>query len=118
MTGQHTSSYQPFMPRNIEAAAWRDVMNRAAWQCECTGQCGRPHLKTLGRCGVLHSTAHRLAVVTTDPLATLTDAVNGADLTALCASCEIAIGRAAKSARDSDACAQPDLFDITGSEAA
>ncbi|MFG1621183.1 hypothetical protein [Kribbella sp. NPDC049227] len=118
MTGQHAPWYQPFMPPNIEAATWRDAMNNAAWQCECTGQCGRAHLKTLGRCGAMHSTAHRLAVVTTDPLAPLTDAVNGAGLTALCAPCDTAIHRAAKTARNRAETAQPDLFEITRNEAA
>ncbi|MFK4091117.1 hypothetical protein ACI2LF_43830 [Kribbella sp. NPDC020789] len=105
--------YQPFTPPHIEARIWEDAMNKAAWQCECAGQCGRPHLKTAGRCGVVHSTAQRLAVVTADPLATLT----GTDLVALCAACETGIRRAAKTAQTNESIDQPSLFD-QGVEAA
>jgi hypothetical protein len=82
--------------------------------CECTGECGRSHTKTEGRCGTAHSTAHQLAAVGPDPLATLSQAVTAADLVALCAPCETAVRRAARAARDDAAAAQPDLFDTTG----
>ncbi|UNO42439.1 hypothetical protein [Streptomyces sp. MST-110588] len=32
------------------ADLFRVVMTRAAWRCQCTGQCGQPHTKSEGRC--------------------------------------------------------------------
>jgi len=111
--------FDPFRPPMIGAWIWEETMIAAEWCCECTGQCGKPHTKTAGRCGTVHDTAHRLAVVAADPLATLTAAVTGADLVALCASCETGAHRAATNAAESTAdTAQLDLFDATGSEAA
>lgn len=45
---------EPIAGANI----WRPVMERAGYQCECLGACGRKHAPE--RCGVFHSDATRL----------------------------------------------------------
>ena len=45
---------EPIAGANI----WRPVMERAGYQCECLGVCG----KHRGRCDTFHSDATRLAV--------------------------------------------------------
>ncbi|MGW7684865.1 hypothetical protein ACWGID_29265 [Kribbella sp. NPDC054772] len=116
MTAGH--GFDPFRPPRIGARIWEETMIAAEWCCECTGQCGRPHTKTHGRCGTVHGTAHRLAVVAADPLASLTAAVTATERLALCATCETGIRRAAGAAQTSTNPDQPDLFDTTGIEAA
>jgi hypothetical protein len=102
----------------IGADTWTDAMSRADFRCECTGECGKPHTKTKGRCGTVHGTAHQLAAVASDPLATLSQAVSATALVALCAPCETAVRRAARTARDDAVAAQPDLFDTAGLDTA
>ncbi|TDW65618.1 hypothetical protein [Kribbella pratensis] len=118
MTGGPPGSFDPFRPPLIGAWVWEETMTAAQWRCECAGQCGRPHTKTKGRCGTIHGTAHRLAVVAADPLATLTAAVTATERVALCATCETGVRRTAEAARTTTEPAQPDLFDTTGIEAA
>jgi hypothetical protein len=110
--------FDPFRAPMIGAHTWTDAMTKADWRCECTGRCGKPHTKTEGRCGTVHGTAHRLAVVAADPLATLTDAVSGTELVALCMACDSGARRAAITTQCVAVPAQPDLFDTTGIEAA
>ncbi|MFG1909026.1 hypothetical protein [Kribbella sp. NPDC048928] len=117
MAGQ-PGGFDPFRPPMIGAQIWAEAMIAAEWRCECTGQCGRPHTKTAGRCGVVHGIAHRLAVVAADPLATLTAAVTATDRLALCATCETGARRTAIAARVTTEPTQADLFDTTGNEAA
>jgi hypothetical protein len=121
MTGSASAGFDPFRPPMIGAATWQAAMLAAGWQCECTGECGKTHAKTQGRCGVAHGSAHPLAVVAADPAATLRAAVSGTDLVALCASCQTAIKRAATKAAEAAAAArtdQLDLLDLTGGSAA
>jgi hypothetical protein len=121
VTAAQPGGFDPFRPPMIGAHTWTDAMTRAEFRCECTGQCGRPHPKTAGRCGTVHGTAHQLAAVPADPLATLPQAVTGTALVALCAPCEAGTRRVAIAARDNAAPDQPDLFatfDSTGIEAA
>lgn len=119
MSAAQPGGFDPFRPPMIGAWTWEETMTAAQWCCECTGQCGRPHTKTAGRCPTRHGTAHRLAVVAADPLATLTAAVTTTELVALCTACETGAHRAAAKATESATdSAQLDLFDATGSEAA
>jgi hypothetical protein len=116
-----TSVFDPFRPPMVGAETWQTAMVAAGWQCECTGQCGKTHAKTAGRCGVAHSSAHPLAVVAADPTVSLHVAVTGSELVALCAGCQTAINRAAIKAAEQVAAArtdQLDLFDLTGGDAA
>lgn len=113
--------FDPFRAPMIGARIWEETMTAAQWCCQCSGQCGRAHAKTNGRCGVVHGTAHRLAVVAADPLATLAAAVTAIERLALCAACETGARRAAiaaKATQTSTDATQPDLFDTTGIEAA
>ncbi|WP_371405259.1 hypothetical protein OHA10_06510 [Kribbella sp. NBC_00662] len=112
--------FDPFRPPMIGSRIWEETMTAAEWCCQCTGQCGRPHAKTNGRCGTLHGTAHRLAVVAADPLATLAEAVTATERLALCESCDAGRRRAAQHTHTTTAAAhaQPELIDLTGDRAA
>ncbi|TCN39825.1 hypothetical protein EV644_10389 [Kribbella orskensis] len=116
-----SGAFEPFRPPMVGAEMWQTAMAAAGWVCECTGQCGKTHAKTAGRCGVAHGSAHTLAVVAADPTVSLRAAVTGAELVALCAGCQSAIKRAATNAAEQAAAAradQLDLFDLIGGEAA
>ncbi|GAB3813450.1 hypothetical protein [Kribbella italica] len=116
-----SGAFDPFRPPLVGAATWQAVMAAAGWVCECTGQCGKTHAKTAGRCGIAHGSAHCLAVVPADPTVSLREAVTGADLVALCAGCQTAVKRAATKAAEqatADSTDHLDLFDLTGGEAA
>jgi hypothetical protein len=41
-------------PPLIGQATWTQVMDRAGYRCQCSGQCGRPHAKSEGRCPQSH----------------------------------------------------------------
>lgn len=110
MTAVAATTFDPFRPPMIGAQTWQTVLSGAGWRCECTGQCGKPHTKTQRRCGIVHSAAHRLAAVPADPTVTLTAAVTGAALVALCAGCETATRRAAINAQTTTDPEQLDLF--------
>jgi hypothetical protein len=108
--------HDPFRPPLVGADTWTRVLGEAGWRCECTGDCGRPHIKTGHRCGTQHGTGHRLSVVPADPSASLVAAVSGAPLTAMCLSCLTGAKRAATDTAVTD---QLDLFtDLTGGDAA
>lgn len=121
MTGAASSGFDPFRPPMVGAETWQRVMTEAGWRCECTGQCGKAHVKTEGRCGTDHGSQHPLAVVAADPTASLHAAVTGAELVALCAGCQAGAKRAAIKAAEQATAAridQLDLFDLTGGDAA
>jgi len=124
MTGTSSAgsvAFDPFRPPMVGAEAWQSVMVAAGWRCECTGQCGTGHVKTAGRCGINHGSAHPLAVVAADPSVSLHAAVTGAELVALCAGCQAGAKRAALKAAEQAAANhtdQLDLFDLTGGDAA
>jgi hypothetical protein len=100
----------------VGAQTWQSAMVAAGWRCECTGQCGKGHLKTAGRCGINHGSAHPLAVVAADQTVSLHAAVTSADLVALCAGCQAGAKRAAiRADEDTDKSDQLDLFDLTDS---
>ncbi|WP_327639554.1 hypothetical protein OHB24_14660 [Kribbella sp. NBC_00482] len=114
-------AFDPFRPPMVGAETWQSAMDAAGWRCECTGQCGKGHGKTAGRCGINHGTAHPLAVTAADPTASLHAAVTGAELVALCAGCQAGSKRAATKAAEqaaADRTDQLDLFDLTGGDAA
>ncbi|WP_350279315.1 hypothetical protein [Kribbella sp. HUAS MG21] len=121
MTGEASAAFDPFRPPMVGAETWQSAMVAAGWRCECTGQCGKGHVKTAGRCGTNHGSAHPLAVDAADPTASLHAAVTGAELVALCAGCQAGAKRAATKAAEQDAADhtdQLDLFDLTGGDAA
>src|SRR5439155_6458166 len=121
MTGTSSAgsvAFDPFRPPMIGAETWQSVMVAAGWRCECTGQRGKGHLKTAGRCGIDHGSAHPLAVTAADPTASVHSAVTGAELVALCAGCHAGAKRAAIKAAEqaaADHTDQRDLFDLTDS---
>lgn len=113
--------FDPFRPPMIGAATWERAMVAAGWRCECTGECGKTHAKSEGRCPTGHGSSHPLAVVAADPTASLVVAVTTTDVVALCAGCQTAIKRIATKAAEAAAAArtdQLDLFDLTGGNAA
>ncbi|MEV0285573.1 hypothetical protein AB0H36_15790 [Kribbella sp. NPDC050820] len=116
------SAFDPFRPPMLGAEAWLLVMNGAGWRCECTGECGRSHTKTGGRCGTEHGRSHRLAAVPADLLASPFQATTGAvDLVAMCVTCQAGAKRVATKAADLAAAENTDqleLFDLTGGDAA
>ncbi|MET9313086.1 hypothetical protein ABZX12_14780 [Kribbella sp. NPDC003505] len=116
-----SAAFDPFRPPMVGAETWQTAIDAAGWRCECTGQCGKGHVKTAGRCGINHGSAHPLAVVAADPTASLHAAVTSADLVALCAACQAGAKRAAIKAAEQATAENPDqldLFDLTGGEAA
>ncbi|QNE21921.1 hypothetical protein F1D05_33415 [Kribbella qitaiheensis] len=121
MTGRASSGFDPFRPPMVGAETWQSAITLAGWRCECTGQCGKGHVKTEGRCGTEHGSLHPLAVVAADPVLSLHAVVTGAELVALCAGCQAGAKRAAFKAAERAAIArtdQLDLFDLTGGDAA
>jgi hypothetical protein len=43
------------IPRSVaELPLWETVMTKAGRTCQCTGQCGKTHAKTTGRCDRQH----------------------------------------------------------------
>jgi hypothetical protein len=124
MTGTSSAgsaAFDPFRPPMVGAETWQSAMDAAGWRCECTGQCGKGHIKTAGRCGIDHGSMHPLAVTAADPTASLHAAVTGAELVALCGGCQTGAKRAATKAAEQAAAGhtdQLDLFDLTGGDAA
>ncbi|MGY4768957.1 hypothetical protein ACXC9Q_18755 [Kribbella sp. CWNU-51] len=113
--------HDPFWPPLVGADTWSRVLGEAGWRCECTGDCGRPHTKSEHRCPVDHGLKHRLSVVPSDPTVTLTKAVTGAELVAMCPACATGAKRLAEAASDEATNPTTDqlgLFDLTGGDAA
>ncbi|MGG2465625.1 hypothetical protein ACO0M4_38675 [Streptomyces sp. RGM 3693] len=103
------------------ANLWRPVMVTAGWRCQCTGQCGTPHLKGEGRCvrgHGRHASKHRspihLIAAPTDPTTpSLAAARLGArDLRAWCPDCHTAAARAARKTQSREPAQDTSLFDL------
>jgi anti-sigma regulatory factor (Ser/Thr protein kinase) len=88
---------------------WLEVMTRAGWQCQCAGQCGRPH-----RCPAEDLPGRPLHVVPAVPAGDAVAATLPAEsLAALCAVCRAGAGRAASRAATA-AVPQPDALFAPG----
>jgi hypothetical protein len=90
------------IPPLIGQATWTEVMDRAGYRCQCSGQCGRPHTKNEGRCPQSHGHymgrrdgAHLIAAAK-DYTPSVYDQVRTpvGDLMAWCASCHDGTRRA------------------------
>ncbi|MEU8688499.1 hypothetical protein [Streptomyces sp. NPDC048665] len=98
---------------------WRPVMEVAGYRCQCTGQCGNPHVKTEGRCPHEHdhyTSKHgrhvRLMAAPPDPLARDVAAAGlpASELRAWCPDCHGAAARLARKTAPADNA--PALFDL------
>ncbi|MFC4497895.1 hypothetical protein ACFPA8_27585 [Streptomyces ovatisporus] len=73
----------------VGAKTWEAVMNRAGWQCQCTGSCNSKHTKTGGRCHVLTGGREDMLIAPSDLL--LSDVAKArvpeGELLAWCDSC-------------------------------
>ncbi|MFE6689722.1 hypothetical protein ACFVFQ_25000 [Streptomyces sp. NPDC057743] len=105
----------------VYADQWRHVMKAAGWRCQCTGQCGIPHIKGEGRCvreHDRHASKHRSPIhliaapaePTTPPLAAAR--LGARDLRAWCPDCHTAASRAARKTRASEPAQDTGLFDL------
>jgi serine/threonine-protein kinase RsbW len=71
--------------------AWDEVLDRAAWRCECAGACGRPH-----RCQTEHSHTHLLHLMPVWPAGAAEAArLPAAALVAMCPTCQDGAARQA-----------------------
>jgi hypothetical protein len=71
---------------------WREVIDAAAGQCECRGECGRKHNDGGGRCKRLDTPHATLHAVSREPVpARVAATLPAAALTALCDYCHRSI---------------------------
>jgi hypothetical protein len=104
-----------FAPIAAEAV-WRPVMEAASWQCQCTGGCGRSHVKDGGRCKREHKPWQPLLAAPVNPTGKPHRDVT-AELVARCSSCFDGHLKAAKAAARAAATAHENdipLFDLGG----
>jgi hypothetical protein len=99
----------------VGAATWLPVMRAAGFRCQCTGGCGRSHVKDKGRCRREHTDLCRLIAAPANPTGDPhRDAT--APLVAYCPNCfdgaKTATSRAATAARAQAAADAPSLFDL------
>lgn len=96
-------------------ATWLPVMRAAGFRCQCTGGCGRSHVKDKGRCRREHANWCRLIAAPAKPTGDPhRDAA--APLVAYCPNCfdgaKTATNRAATAAATHATADVPSLFDL------
>jgi hypothetical protein len=111
----------PYMMRHqppvVGASTWLEVIARADYRCQCTGQCGSGHVRDAGRCP--HEVSvYQLAAAPADPAISGVAAcrVNAAQLMAWCGPCledTIRAVRRRAAANAADAGDQLALLDVT-----
>jgi len=104
-----TPIHDPFRAPLVGADTWTRVLGEAGWRCECTGECGRPHAKSEGRCLVEHGRGHRLIAAPINPAVSVVRATS-APLMAWCSGCADLAKRIAATHPDSTDPTQLDLF--------